>query len=208
VRAADFIIGLVLTFLVVAVLAGVAIYNRLVRSRNRVREAWSGIDVQLRQRASLVPNLVEAVRGYMAHERGVFEEVARARAALQQAGGAAAAASANNALSQALGRLFAVVENYPTLRASENFAALQRELSDVEEKIAFARQFYNRNVLDYNTRVETFPGVLVASNLGFSAAEFFETGDEGRAEVTVSLAPAQAPRPRPADAPPSASPPA
>jgi LemA protein len=208
VRAADFIIGLVLTFLVVAVLAGVAIYNRLVRSRNRVREAWSGIDVQLRQRASLVPNLVEAVRGYMAHERGVFEEVARARGALQQAGGAAAAASANNALSQALGRLFAVVENYPTLRASENFTALQRELSDVEEKIAFARQFYNRNVLDYNTRVETFPGVLVASNLGFSAAEFFETGDEGRAEVTVSLAPAQAPRPRPADTPPAASPPA
>ena len=207
-RAADLIIGLVLTLLVVAVLAGVATYNRLVRSRNRVREAWSGIDVQLRRRASLIPNLVESVRGYAAHERGVFEEVARARGALQQAGGAAAAASANNALSQALGHLFAVVENYPALRASENFTALQRDLSDVEEKIAFARQFYNRNVLDYNTRIETFPGVLVASNLGFSAAEFFETGDEGRAEVTVSLAPAPAPRPRPGDAPPSAPPPA
>ena len=206
--AADLIIGLVLTLLVVGVLAGVATYNRLVRSRNRVREAWSGIDVQLRRRASLVPNLVESVRGYAAHERGVFEEVTRARGALQQAGGAAAAASANNALSQALGHLFAVVENYPTLRASENLTALQRELSDVEEKIAFARQFYNRNVLDYNTRIETFPGVLVASNLGFSAAEFFETEDEGRAEVTVSLAPAQAPRLRPGDAPPSASPPA
>ncbi len=178
--AADLIIGFVLTLLVVAVLAGVATYNRLVRSRNRVREAWSGIDVELRLRASLVPNLVESVRGYVAHERGVFEEVARARGALQQAGGAAAAASANNALS----------------------------LSDVEEKIAFARQFYNRNVLDYNTRIETFPGVLVASNLGFSAAEFFETGDEGRAEVNVSLAPAQTPRPRPGDAPPSAPPPA
>ncbi len=186
--AADLIIGFVLTLLVVAVLAGVATYNRLVRSRNRVREAWSEIDVELRRRASLVPNLVESVRGYVAHERGVFEEVARARGALQQAGGAAAAASANNALSQAL--------------------ALQRELSDVEEKIAFARQFYNRNVLDYNTRIETFPGVLVASNLGFSAAEFFETGDEGRAEVNVSLAPAQTPRPRPGDAPPSAPPPA
>ncbi len=197
--AADLIIGFVLTLLVVAVLAGVATYNRLVRSRNRVREAWSGIDVELRLRASLVPNLVESVRGYVAHERGVFEEVARARGALQQAGGAAAAASANNALSQALGHLFAVVENYPTLRASENVTALQRELSDVEEKIAFARQFYNRNVLDYNTRIETFPGVLVASNLGFSAAEFFEN---------VSLAPAQTPRPRPGDAPPSAPPPA
>jgi LemA protein len=208
VRAADLIIGLVLTLLVIAVLAGIATYNRLVRSRNRVREAWSGIDVQLRQRASLVPNLVESVRGYMAHERGVFEEVSRARGALQQADGAAAAASANNALSQALGHLFAVVENYPTLRASENLSTLQRELSDVEEKIAFARQFYNRNVLDFNTRIETFPGVVVASNLGFSAAEFFETGDEGRAEVTVSLAPAQASRPRPGDAPPSASPPA
>ena len=206
--AADLIIGLVLTLLVVAMLAGIATYNRLVRSRNRVREAWSGIDVQLRQRASLVPNLVESVRGYAAHERGVFEEVTRARGALQQAGGAAAAANANNALSQALGHLFAVVENYPTLRASENFTALQRELSDVEEKIAFARQFYNRNVLDYNTRIETFPGVLVASNLGFSAAEFFETGDEWRAEVTVSLTLAQAPRPRPEDAPPSAPPPA
>ncbi len=206
--AADLIIGFVLTLLVVAVLAGVATYNRLVRSRNRVREAWSGIDVELRLRASLVPNLVESVRGYVAHERGVFEEVARARGALQQAGGAAAAASANNALSQALGHLFAVVENYPTLRASENVTALQRELSDVEEKIAFARQFYNRNVLDYNTRIETFPGVLVASNLGFSAAEFFEAGDEGRAEVNVSLAPAQTPRPRPGDAPPSAPPPA
>lgn len=144
----------------------------------------------------------------MAHERGVFEEVSRARGALQQAGGAAAAASANNALSQALGHLFAVVENYPTLRASENLTTLQRELSDVEEKIAFARQFYNRNVLDFNTRIETFPGVVVASNLGFSAAEFFETGDEGRAEVTVNLAPAQASRPRPGEAPPSASPPA
>jgi len=149
VSAADLIIGFVLTLLVVAVLAGVATYNRLVRSRNRVREAWSGIDVQLRRRASLVPNLVESVRGYAAHERGVFEEVSRARGALQQAGGAAAAASANTALSQALGHLFAVVENYPTLRASENLTALQRELSDVEEKIAFARQFYNRNVLDY-----------------------------------------------------------
>ncbi len=206
--AADLIIGLVLTLLVVAVLAGVATYNRLVRSRNRVREAWSGIDVQLRRRASLVPNLVESVRGYVAHERGVFEEVARARGALQQAGGAAAAASANNALSQALGHLFAVVEDYPTLRASENITALQRELSDVEEKIAFARQFYNRNVLDYNTRIETFPGVLVASNLGFATDEFFETGNEGRAEVNVSLAPAQTPRPRPGDAPPAAPPPA
>lgn len=186
--AADLIIGLVLTLLVVAVLAGVATYNRLVRSRNRVREAWSGVDVQLRRRASLVPNLVESVRGYVAHERGVFEEVTRARGALQQAGGAAAAASANNALSQALGHLFAVVENYPTLRASENLTALQRELSDVEEKVAFARQFYNRNVLDYNTKIQSFPQLLIADSMGFQVSEFFEAEEEAREDVRVSFA--------------------
>jgi LemA protein len=130
---------------------------------------------------------VETVRGYAAHERGVFEAVARARSALQQAGGAAASASANTALSQALGHLFAVAEAYPQLRASESFTSLQRDLGDTEDKIAFARQFYNRNVLDFNTRVEAFPGNLVASTLGFSPAEFFETTDDGRAEVKVDL---------------------
>jgi LemA protein len=185
--ATDATLGIVLVVVVVVLLWGISVYNNLVRGRNRVREAWSGIDVQLRRRASLVPNLVETVRGYAAHERGVFEAVARARSALQQAGGAAASASANTALSQALGHLFAVAEAYPQLRASESFTSLQRDLGDTEDKIAFARQFYNRNVLDFNTRVEAFPGNLVASTLGFSPAEFFETTDDGRAEVKVDL---------------------
>lgn len=193
--AADVTLGIVLVVVVAVLLWIVSVYNVLVRGRNRVREAWSGIDVQLRRRASLVPNLVETVRGYATHERGVFEEVARARGALQQAGGAAAAATANGALTQALGRLFAVAEAYPQLRASESFTALHRDLGDAEDKIAFARQFYNRNVLDFNTRVEAFPGNLVAGTLGFAPAEFFEATDEGRAEVKVDLStapPAQA----------------
>jgi LemA protein len=173
----------------------VVLYNRMIQSRNRVTEAWSGIEVQLRRRASLIPNIVETVRGYAEHERGVFEEVAIARGALQQAGGAAEASSANNVLTQALRQLFAVAENYPQLRASENFTQLQKELSDVEEKIAFARQFYNRNVLDYNTRIQTFPGVVVARNLGLKPAEFFEAPAEGRAEVHVSFARPTSPSP-------------
>jgi len=198
--ATDAALGIVLAVVVVVLLWGIRIYNNLVRGRNRVREAWSGIDVQLRRRASLVPNLVETVRGYAAHEQGVFEEVARARGALQQAGGAAASASANTALSQALGHLFAVAEAYPQLRASENFTSLQRDLGDAEDKIAFARQFYNRNVLDFNTRVEVFPGNLVASSLGFAPAEFFETTDDTRAEVKVDFS--RAPRERAPETPP------
>ena len=202
-RAADATLGVILVVLVALLLWVIVVYNNLVRGRNRVREAWSGIDVQLRRRGSLVPNLVETVRGYATHERGVFEEVARARSALQQAGGAAAAASANTALSQALGHLFAVVEAYPQLRASESFTSLQRDLGDVEDKIAFARQFYNRNVLEFNTRAETFPGNLVASTLGFSPAEFFESTDDGRAEVTLDLS--RPPRARAPEAPPPPS---
>ena len=193
---ADRVLTVVLAVIVVGALSLVAMYNRLVRSRNRVREAWSGIDVQLQRRGSLIPNLVESVRGYAAHERGVFDDVTRARAALQQADGAAAAASANTALTQALSRLLAVAEAYPELRASANFASLQQELANAEEKIAFARQFYNRNALDYNTRVDTFPAVVVARSFGFAPAEFFSAPEESRAEVKVSFgasAPASAP---------------
>ena len=198
--AADATLWIVLVVVVIVLLWVIGAYNKLVRGRNRVREAWSGIDVQLRRRASLVPNLVETVRGYATHERGVFEEVSRARGALQQAGGAAAAAGANTALSQALGHLFAVAEAYPQLRASESFTGLQRDLSDTEDKVAFARQFYNRTVLDFNTRVESFPGNLIASTLGFPSAEYFETADEGRAEVKVALS--TAPRERAPEMPP------
>ncbi len=167
-------------------------YNQLIRSRNRVREAWSGVDVQLRRRASLIPNLVDTVQAYAQHERSTFDEVTRARSTLQNAGGAGAAGDANNVLSQALGRLFAVAENYPQLRASEGFVRLQDELSDIEEKIAFARQFYNRNVLDYNNSIDVFPSVLVARTFDFRASEFFDAGDEGRAEVRVNFSPAKA----------------
>jgi LemA protein len=179
-------IGLValLTFVVVWTFSR---YNGLVRSRKRVDEAWSGIDVQLRRRASLVPNLVETVKGYAAHERELFEEVTRARGAVQKAGNAGQAADANDLLSQAMVRVFAVVENYPQLRASENFMSLRADLSDVEEKIAFARQFYNRTVLDYNTRLETYPDAVFARQFDFAPAEFFAADDAARSEISVTF---------------------
>jgi LemA protein len=167
----------------------VGIYNGLIRSRVRTREAWSGIDVQLKRRADLVPNLVETVRGYAAHERETFDSVTRARAMLQQAEGPAQAAEANNQLTQALRSLFAVAENYPELRASENFMALQRELSDIEEKIAYSRQFYNRNVSDFNTRIQVFPNVMIANMFNFQRFEFFEAEEEAREAPQVSFSP-------------------
>jgi LemA protein len=174
-----------LLFLAVAGALALSWYNLLVRGRNQVREAWSGIDVQLRRRASLIPNIVEAVRGYAQHERQTFDEVTRARSALQQAGSAAETSTANQLLGQALGRLMVVAENYPELRASDNFKNLQEELSDVEEKVSFARQFYNRNVLDYNNRIDVFPTLLIARLFNFVPFEFFEADEEGRAEVRV-----------------------
>ncbi len=149
-------------------------YNRLVRSRERTREAWSGVDVQLKRRADLVPNLVGVVKGYAQHERSVLEEVTEARGALTRARNASVAAGANYMLSLALGHLLAVSEAYPDLRASETFLQLQGELSDTEEKIAYARHFYNRNVLAYNTLIGRFPTLLLARLLAFKPAEFFE----------------------------------
>jgi LemA protein len=165
----------------------IGMYNGLVRGRNRVREAWSGIDVQLKRRASLVPNLVETVRGYAEHERETFEEVTRARSAVEQAGTVADAAQANNMLTGALRHLFAVAENYPQLQAAEGFRQLQTELSDIEEKIAFSRQFYNTNVLDYNNRIQTVPTVFIANTFGFKAEEFFEAEEEAREDVKVDF---------------------
>jgi len=176
--------------LVVAIMGALAlldIYNGLVRASVRCNEAWSGIDVQLKRRASLVPNLVETVKGYAAHEKEVLENVTRARAMLEQAGGAAQAAQADNALTGALRSLFAVAENYPQLRANENFMALQQELSDVEEKIAFSRQFYNRNVMDFNTRIQVFPSVIIANMFNFESYDFFEAEETAREEVQVSF---------------------
>jgi LemA protein len=162
-------------------------YNSLVTSRMRVRESWAGIDVQLKRRSSLIPNLVETVKGYAAHEREVFENVTKARAALMSAGDAKSAAEANNQLTGALKTLFAVAENYPQLRASENFMQLQKELSDIESKIAYARQFYNGNVMSYNTRIQIFPNVLLARPFGFTPADFFAATEEEKADVKVSF---------------------
>ncbi len=167
----------------------VGMYNGLVRSRLRVREAWSGIDVQLKRRSSLIPNLVETVRGYASHERETLENVMRARAQLDNAGTAGQAAQANNFLTQTLRSLFAVSEAYPDLKANTNFQQLQSELSDTEDKIAYARQFYNRNVLSYNGKVQTLPTAIIAGMFGFSAEDFFEADEEAREDVTVSFAP-------------------
>lgn len=178
----------VIAFVMGGIIWAFGLYNGLVRSKKRVEEAWSGIDIQLQLRASLVPHLVEIVKGYAEHERSIFEEVARARGAMQHAGGAGQAADANNMLSQALGRMFAVVENYPQLRASENFMSLRSDLADVEHKIAFARQFYNRNVLDYNTKLDTYPDALIAQQTRLEPAEFFGADADARAEVRLVFA--------------------
>jgi len=187
---------------VIAVVSFIAIYNGLVRARLRVKEAWSGIDVQLKRRASLIPNLVETAKGYAAHEKETFENVTAARARLQQAGSPAQAAEANNMLTQTLRTLFAVAEQYPDLKANQNFLDLQHELSDIEEKIAYARQFYNTNVLSYNTKTETFPSAIMANMFGFQPSEFFEAEEVAREDVKVSFA---TPPATPPAAPPAAN---
>lgn len=166
-----------LAILVILSLASWMTYNAIVRSGLRADEAWSAIDVQLKRRTDLVPNLVETVRGYAAHEQDTLSDVIRARGALQEAHGAHQSADADNILTQALGRLFAVVEAYPQLKAADNFMALQKDLFDIEEKIAYARQFYNRNVLDFNTRIHLFPQSILAAIFGFRPREFFEAQD-------------------------------
>ena len=172
----------------VVVLAALG-YNRLVRLRNEVRTGWANIDVQLQRRGDLIPNLVETVRGYAAHERGVFEEVTKARAALLQAATPAAAGEANDILSAALGRLFAVAEAYPELKASQNFLRLQDELTDTEDKISAARRYYNSTVMHYNTGIQSLPWVLVAKPLGFREREFFAAeGDTSLPEVAFTPA--------------------
>lgn len=163
------------------------VYNGLVAARMRVRESFSGIDVQLKRRSDLIPNLVETVKGYAKHEKGVFEEVTKARAALVSAGAPPAQAHANDMLTSALKHLFAVAENYPDLKASDNFKELQEELADTETKIAASRQFYNSNVLDLNTQVEIFPSNVVASLFNFAHAEFFEAEANERESVQVKF---------------------
>jgi LemA protein len=176
----------VVAILIVLVAVG---YNRLVRLRNEADTGWANIDVQLERRGDLIPNLVETVKGYAAHERGVFEEVTKARTALQQASTPAAAGEANDILTAALGRLFAVAEAYPELRASENFLRLQDELTDTEDKISAARRYYNSTVMHYNTGIQSLPWVLVARPLGFREREFFSAeGDTATPQVSFTPA--------------------
>lgn len=171
----------------VLVLYGVLIFNRLVRNRNRVENSWSGIDVQLRRRYDLIPNLIETVKGYAAHERELFDRVTRARTQAIEAGTVGDQAQAEREITRSLGRLLAVAEAYPQLRANENFLALQEELTATESKIAFARQFYNDQVMRLNTLIQQFPSVIIAKLTRFSEREFFETEEDSRGAVAVDL---------------------
>jgi LemA protein len=177
----------VLVVVVLVVLYLVALYNGLVQKRNRIDNAWAQIEVQLKRRHDLIPNLVESVKGYAAHERGTFEAVTQARAGAIGAQTPAAIGVAEGMLSQALGRLFAVAEAYPELKANQNFLALQEELSATEGRIAYARQYYNDTVQRYNTRIQSFPAVILAGALRFQEREYFEADDTSRGPVNVSF---------------------
>ena len=172
---------------VVLILYLIYVYNALRILQVRIKEALSGIDVQLKRRTDLIPNLLETVKGYAKHEKGVFEEVTKARSALLKAETPHEKAQANNMLTDALKSIFAVAEAYPDLKASQNFLDLQNELSDTEDKIAYSRQFYNTNVRDYNTMIVTFPNVFVANMFGFKESEFFEAGEEDKKKVEVKF---------------------
>jgi LemA protein len=168
---------IVIAVVVLLLMWGVAIYNRLVRQRALTNEGFSGITVQLRRRADLVPNLVSTVQGYAAHEKGVLTEVTAHRADATTASGVAATAQADNAFSGMLGRLMAVAEAYPDLKADDNFRQLQTELADIEEQLQGARRYYNATVRDLNSSIQSFPNVLFARPLGFSEAEFYADAD-------------------------------
>jgi LemA protein len=198
---------IVLGVVVLLLLYGVVAYNRFVSQRQLIRDAYANIDTELRRRYDLIPNLVESVRGYASHERQTFENVTRARQQAIAAQGAAEQAQAENMLTAALRQLFAVAENYPQLRAAENFQQLQAELANTEDRIQTSRRFYNANVREYNERVQSVPSNVIAGMFGFKEEEFFEIEEADRA--TLEQAPrvdfgAQAPPPGPApQAPPA-----
>lgn len=180
--------SLIILVLVVAIALYIwFMYNSLVTARMRIAEALSQIDVQLKRRTDLIPNLVETVKGYAKHEKDVFENVTKARSALMSAGSTEEKAKANNQLSDTLKSLFAVSENYPDLKASQNFQSLQEELSDTENKIAYSRQFLNSNVLDYNTKLQIFPNSVIANMFKFQPAEFFAATEEDKKPVKVQF---------------------
>ncbi len=178
---------IILGIVAVLVIALVLLYNRLVSLRNRVENAWAQVDVQLKRRYDLIPNLVETVKGYAAHERETFEAVTAARTRAQAAQGPAEQGAAEGILGQALGRLFALAEAYPELQADENFRQLQEELGETENRIAVSRQVYNDTVLTYNTAIQQVPGNLVAGPFGFSRKEFFEVEDGAREAPRVTF---------------------
>ncbi len=179
------IVVLAIVGLLILILIG--IYNRLVVLRNRVENAWAQIDVQLKRRTDLVPNLVETVKGYVKHERGTFEAITEARAAVMKGGSVAEQAKANNMLTDALKSVFAVAEAYPELKANQNFLMLQEELAGIENKIAYARQFYNDSVLTLNQATQVFPSNIVAAMFGFKQHEYFEVQGAEREPVKVKF---------------------
>lgn len=180
-----YIIILIIVLLILGVV--VWLYNSLVSLRNRVKNAWSQIDVQLNRRADLIPNLVETVKGYASHERGVFERVTQARSAVMGAETVKETQEANNMLTGALKSLFAVAENYPDLKANQNFLELQQQLAETEDKIAYSRQFYNDTVLMYNNKCQMFPSNIIASLFHFNESEFFEVGESERSVPQVKF---------------------
>jgi len=182
-------IATIISIVVLVLLVGYVIflYNRLVGLRQKIQEAWSDIDAQLKRRHDLIPNLVDTVKGYAEHERGTFEEVAKARSQAQQAGTMEETNQAENMLSDTLKSLFAVAESYPDLKASQNFQELQQELSDTEDKILAARRFYNSNVMNYNTFLQTFPTNVFGSLFNFQTEEYFEAEASERENVDVDF---------------------
>ena len=185
------LLWIILGVLAAVVVYAIAVFNRLVRTRQMANEAWSGIDVQLKRRSDLVPNLVDTVKGYAAHERSVLEEVTALRGAARAvpSDNVAARAQAEGALSAALGKLVAIAENYPDLKASANFLGLQQQLSDLENELQMARRYYNGTVRNLNVLVQSFPSNLIAGIAGFSTRDFFELDDAGeRNSPQVSLA--------------------
>jgi len=177
------ILWIVLGLIAIGIIWFIAVFNGIVSLRNRTQEAWSDIDVQLKRRHDLIPNLIETVKGYAKHESSVFEKVTQARADAINAKGAQEAAQKENMLSDTLKSLFAVAENYPTLRASENFQQLQGELTDTENKIEASRRFYNGNVRDFNTKIQIFPNSMVAGMTGSKPFELFQIADQTEKET-------------------------
>lgn len=179
--------AVLLAVIVIAVVWGISVYNRLVRLFNLKEEGWSGIDVQLRRRFDLIPNLVETVKGYASHEKDTLQKVTEARAAITQAGTPGERIQAENALTSTLRSLFAVAESYPDLKANINFLNLQKDISGVENDLQMARRYYNGAVREYNTAIQGFPAVMISRSLGYTEAPYFTTDDESRAAPKVQF---------------------